>query len=253
MENFDLAANLYDDHFTYSQVGRAQRKQVWGNIDELNIVAPRSVLEINCGTGEDAKIWHSKKHKIIPTDLSPEMIKVASRKSPDLEFKILNINKLESVQNEFDIIFSNFGGLNCLSPTDLNAFFSKAYSKLPTNGQLILVLMGKKCIWDNLFLFLKGKWNQIGRRNTADGIEINVDGQHVTTWYYSPKQIINMASNFSCNRLKPIGLHVPPSYLANFFENKKLLLSTAIFLDKIWSFSFLSNYSDHYFISLTKN
>lgn len=252
MESFDLSAQFYDNQFTNTAVGKAQRDQVWKQIEKLNLNKNQSILEINCGTGEDAKKWNALGHSIVATDLSPEMVKVAQNKNPELNIQVLDINKINDFAIEPDVIFSNFGGLNCLSPIEFEAFFENVQTKLKADGTMMLVIMGKKCIWDNLFLFLKGKWSQIGRRNTEKAIEINVDGNLVKTWYYSPRQIKKMAKTFKIESLKPIGLHVPPSYLAKFFENKRLLLSIAKFYDRMFSFSFLSNYSDHYFISLTK-
>ncbi len=253
MSEFDAAAKTYDDQFTFSIIGKTQRNQVWRYIHPLNLSRQSNVLEINCGTGEDAKRWKNLKFDIRATDLSPKMIEVAKTKFPEISFDVLDINFIENVEKNYNLLFSNFGGLNCLSKSELSSFFQKVHGRLPENGRMILVIMGKKCLWDKLFLVLKRRWKERNRRNTDNFIAVNVDGTEVKTWYYSPKEIVSMTGNlFFVEKLKPIGLFVPPSYLAKQFERKKVVISFFNFLDKLFSFRFLANYADHYLIVLKK-
>lgn len=253
MSSFDLAAKDYDKQFTTTCVGIAQRERVWNYVNAIGTVANKKVLEVNCGTGKDASIWHSKGHSILATDISQKMIDQAKKKYPMIDFRKLNITDLGILDDTFDIIFSNFGGLNCLSPDELNRFFNNAHSRLNPGGSLQLVIMGKKCLWDRLFLILKGRRKERNRRNTTAGIPINVDGESVMTWYYSPKEIRALAEGkYDHIRFKPVGLFIPPSYLAGTFEKRKFSFALLRFLEKSLSFSFFSNYADHYFISMTK-
>jgi ubiquinone/menaquinone biosynthesis C-methylase UbiE len=251
MSDFDNAAPLYDEQFTHTTVGKAQRDQVWKVIKKIAPTKDSNVLEINCGTGEDADKWAQLGHSIHATDLSAGMIKTAQQKFPELTFSVLDAREIGSIGQSHDIIFSNFGGLNCLSPEELENFLSDSISAVTPNGKLILVIMGKKCTWDRVFMVLKRKWKERKRRNTNDFISVHVDGTQVKTWYYSPKDIRSMAQGkYRVTKQKPIGLFVPPSYLSGYFKRKKNLLSFLRFLDKWLSFPSLSNYSDHYLICL---
>jgi hypothetical protein len=99
----------------------------------------------------------------------------------------------------------------------------------------------------------KGRMNQINRRKTSSFLEVNVDGTMVKTWYYSPSEVKKLADpHFEANQLKPIGLFVPPSYLAKFFSNKKRILNLFLFLDKMFAFKIFANYADHFFIVFNK-
>ena len=50
---FDSLAAKYDDLFTRSMIGRAQRGVVWDAL--IDTFEPGAhILEVNCGTGEDA-------------------------------------------------------------------------------------------------------------------------------------------------------------------------------------------------------
>lgn len=254
MSDFDNSVFNYDEQFSFSPVGKAQRELVWYHIKKLKLKENQRVLEINCGTGEDAKRWKNINAEIVATDISPKMIELAKLKYPDVQFEVEDIlaiqDRSEGTQN---IIFSNFGGLNCLSSDQFKSFFKDAATILPPNGKLILVVMGKKCLWDKLFLMFKGRMNQINRRETNSFLEVNVDGTMVKTWYYSPADVKKLAdSYFKANQLKPIGLFVPPSYLAKFFSNKKRILNLFLFLDKMFALKIFANYADHFFIVFNK-
>lgn len=252
-ESFDKVAINYDETFTNTSIGKAQRNAVWINIDQNKFQQNSYVLELNCGTGEDASRWKERKMNILATDISEAMITLAKSKFPKIEFKELDIKNCREELKNKSIVFSNFGGFNCLSKDEIQQFFQIANQNLNESASIILVIMGKKCIWDNLFLLLKGKFSQFGRRNTDQTISISVENTKVQTWYYSPKDIKKMAgSNFKVEKLKPIGLMVPPSYLSKWFDNNPWLISILAFKDRFLSLSILANYADHYYIQFTK-
>lgn len=254
MGDFNPAAFTYDAQFTFSIVGQAQRKLVWHHIYKMRLEPYHTVLEINCGTGEDAYRWSKLNKFITGTDISPKMIEVAKTKFPGISFEGLDIRKINTYQRKYDLLFSNFGGLNCLSPEEIRRFFENVYTQLPQSGRLILVIMGKKCVWDRLFLILKRKWKLRNRRNTINNVEVHVNGSMVNTWYYSPREIQQFTNNkYTVERAYPIGLFVPPSYLSSYFSNKKSWMKLLEFLDRLFSFRFLANYADHYLIVLKKN
>jgi hypothetical protein len=76
----------------------------------------------------------------------------------------------------------------------------------------------------------------------------------VPTFYYNPKDIVNLAGDgFELVAHKPIGFFVPPSYLEGFFRNKVRTLNLLNILeDRISNWSFLSKRADHYIITLQK-
>ena len=78
MEVFDHAASTYDETFTNSCVGEAQREQVWKYVDK-HLNKFNNVLEVNCGTGEDAHRWKFRGKDVVGTDISPEMIRIARK------------------------------------------------------------------------------------------------------------------------------------------------------------------------------
>ena len=253
MSEFDSAATDYDQAFTHTAVGIAQREQVFRALKADRLDSNQHILEINCGTGEDARHLHDLGNTVHATDFSEEMLSVAMNKFPEGNFTQLDIRNISELNDKYSLIFSNFGGLNCLSPKEFSDFLNAAHNQLSTHGHLVLVIMGKKCWWDNFYLFVKGKWSSIRRRNTKEPVEVPVGDIQVKTWYYSPREVKRLlGEKYMVKRVKPIGLYVPPSYMAPFFERKGFLLSLLKLKDRFIRFSFFSNFSDHYYISLQK-
>lgn len=255
--NFDIAALNYDTDFTYSNIGIAQRMQVYRFLKPLLADnKPLNILELNCGTGIDAKYINTFGHKVLATDISTEMLKRAeiNCKQTSVKLSKLDISEinLKTFKSKFDLIFSNFGGLNCLSPEELSNFLAIAPSLLNDKGKMVMIIMPKHTIWERLYFYLKGNKSQARRRDREDYIIANVENSEVKTWYYNPNRIVEYATNFRAIKIKPIGLWVPPSYLETSFLSKKTILKLLNTMDRIFHNSRLSKYSDHFYIELQK-
>lgn len=254
---FDSYAQTYDDHFTNSLIGKAQRKQVYKHLKNHTYFFNKSVLEINCGTGEDA-VWLSKMATyVLATDVSSEMLKVANSKvkGKNIEFKQLAAQDIETlVPEKYDSIFSNFGGLNCLSPQEMILFGDGCEQLQIHENQLAFVIMGTKCLWERFYFKKKGDKEKAFRRTNVKGVDTVIDKQQFKTYYYSPSDIkFFFKENYYHIATKPIGLFVPPSYLEPYFKKRKVVFHALVWLDKIFGrFSFLSNYADHYLIVFEK-
>src|SRR5262249_23889041 len=112
-------AASYDVAFTESLICRAQREVVW---DLLKRVFHRGdrILELNCGTGEDALFLVRRGVSVVAYDASPRMIEVANQRHvPDragvVQFGVLKNEHVSQLGGtaRFDGLLSNFSGLNC--------------------------------------------------------------------------------------------------------------------------------------------
>src|SRR3954467_14621848 len=85
---FDHIASTYDSVFTRSAIGQMQRKRVWKYIEK---VIPQlngfEMLELNCGTGEDAELFGEKGFNIVATDISSEMLKVTNKRAEQVSMQ----------------------------------------------------------------------------------------------------------------------------------------------------------------------
>jgi SAM-dependent methyltransferase len=260
--DFDESAKNYDAIFSYSEIGKAQRNKVHGILSEKVLenekkVQGLDILEINCGTGEDANFFWKKGHQVIATDISEKMIEIARAKFAEtaIQFQQVDIRKIDSYpfEKKFDMIFSNFGGLNCINRSDIENFISHSAELLNPSGKMVLVIMPKKCLWERFYFILKGQFKNAFRRNTNDKVLSNVDGVNVSTWYYQPNEMVDIAKkHYHLLTVKPIGICIPPSYLEFYFQNKKRLLKLFIHLERLFNHRFWSGYADHYLIAFHK-
>lgn len=256
--DFDIAATNYDKNFTNTSIGKAQRLQVYQQIKNIiNQKKVLQILELNCGTGEDANYFSSFNHQVLATDISSKMVSVASKKfkNSNINFQQLDIKELKNktFKKKFDLVFSNFGGFNCLSKNEIAVFLKSAQNILTSQGKIVLVIMPKHTIWEKIYFTFKVEFKKINRRNSNNSIAANVDGINVKTWYFNPNEIVKIAEGYTVQKIKPIGLFVPPSYLQSSFLGNKTVVSFLNTLDTLLGFSFFANFADHYYIELKKN
>src|ERR1051326_4126875 len=76
---FDAVAESYDDTFTKSKIGRAQRSAVWRELEKIFFHGDR-VLEIGCGTGIDACFLANRGVSVLACDSSPRMVQTAEHR-----------------------------------------------------------------------------------------------------------------------------------------------------------------------------
>jgi hypothetical protein len=182
---------------------------------------------------------------------------VPSSQSSDtnLRFQTCSFSEIEHLpEGAFDLIFSNFGGLNCVSPEALSLFGTVFTQKLKPGGRFIAVVMSRFCWWEILYFLLKMKPKSAFRRFSRKPLAARLDAQtSVSTWYYSPSEF---QKHLQCKgkaiAKKPIGFWLPPSYLNPFFEKYPRLLSALNFLEQNFAPSWLAPAADHFFLCIER-
>lgn len=258
--DFDSYAYEYDRHFTYSGIGTLQRNQVWSHLRSF-LKKRLKIIEINCGTGEDAIRLSETGHHVLATDVSLKMIEVAKQKAQKrgaggIIFQQSSFKDLRhyNKNSKFGLLLSNFGGLNCANETELKVMTNDLSNLLKHDGRLFLVIMGRRCKWEQFYFLLKLDVKTAFRRKLMRGVETNLGDTTFKTHYYSPAEISTIfKENFTTELVRPIGLFVPPSYLEPFFSKHRLTLRILSFIDYFFGrISFLADYADHYVIVLRK-
>lgn len=276
---FNTLAGVYDEAFTYTLIGRLQRLRVWHftrqQIRHLENNTPNA-LELNCGTGEDA-LWLARQgFRVLATDIAPEMVAFTQKKAAptpeagQITAAVCDIAQIgtwlesnrgtlpvpaaaEIPAQRFDLVFSNFGGLNCLSPEALTTLGPALKAALLPDGQFVAVLMGRFCFWETLYFLAKGRPKQAFRRLRRGPVAAPLDAQHtVPSWYYSPREFAAFFSDFEVKALHPIGLWLPPSYLDPFFRRFPRLLAFLNRLEAVCAAGFWAGGADHYFIRFVR-
>jgi hypothetical protein len=142
-----------------------------------------------------------------------------------------------------------------LSPQEMEQFKNACVKIQACEDQLVMVLMGRKCLWERLyFSFVKKDRAKARRRLGKEGVEAVIEGKSSQVYYYSPREIKQFfKGDYWHMNTKPVGFFVPPSYLEQQFQKRKGLFYVLKFLDRtLGNFSFLSNYADHYIIFFEK-
>jgi SAM-dependent methyltransferase len=257
---FDDSAASYDAGFTDTPIGRSQRDKVWDYFTRAFDPFPSNILELNCGTGEDAVFFARHRAQVTATDVSAAMLKLTNEKVVANQLEHLITTKQLDLRNifqwpsseKYDLVFSDFGGLNCLGPEQLAALFKDLAHRLRPGGRLILVLMPRFCAWESLYFISRFQLKKAFRRNTAAAQKASLGSAELDTWYYSPGHIRKMTNGyFRVVDVKPIGFTVPPSYLNPAFSNRPRMLARLDRIEqKLNTFRLLSALSDHYLIDL---
>ncbi|HEU4717214.1 MAG TPA: methyltransferase domain-containing protein, partial [Bacteroidia bacterium] len=256
---FNEYAPFYDEHFTRSLTGTMQRKRVWKFLSRnISVKTHRNVLELNCGTGEDALWFSDRGFNITATDLSPEMVAVTKEKLQGFA-QVAFVSDIRDVASQcggrkFNLVFSDFGGMNCLGPDELKKCAAQFSGLLETGGRLVFVVMSRNCRWEQRYFRRKDDRESAYRRRSKEGIGANVFGQEIFTWYYSPEEFAGLfAGFFRVRKFRPIGYAIPPSYLDRWLAKRKLLAKLLGLAESVCgNFSRLSDKADHFIIDLEK-
>lgn len=247
---FDAYAASYDDHFTRSAIGKLQRAAVWRYLKPLIAAKPLKILEINCGTGEDTIRLAQLGHTVTATDASSAMIRICKAKQQEgVSFLQADFFELKGVLGDarFDLVFSNFGGLNCVDAGQTSQIAATLQELLRPNGFLFVVYMSSGCWWERLYFTYKGEREKAGRRQQEGPVKATVMGDELDIWYFSPRQLEALFTPyFQLQSIYPVGLFVPPSYLEGIFAKHPRLLQLLYGLDRLFTSSRWANSADHF-------
>jgi SAM-dependent methyltransferase len=226
---FDRMAFQYDSLFTFSRIGRAQRGVVWQRAAGAFFPGSR-VLELNCGTGEDALFLARKGVVVTACDASSQMIRRAkirkSQEAPNssVNFRVLPIEDLHELGNQpvFDGVFSNFSGLNCVE--DLAPVFNRLAVLLRPGAKLLLCLSTRFCVWEILHYAMKREFQKAIRRCHGRSLA-NFDELSFRTYYPTIRSLRGIfGSAFQLRSITGVGLTVPPSYLESWMRKHPQML-----------------------------
>jgi ubiquinone/menaquinone biosynthesis C-methylase UbiE len=215
---FDRIAQAYDSRFTDSLIGRAQREAVW-KVLTRTFRSSQNILELNCGTGEDAMFLAGKGITVFALDASRQMIARARQRlqhnSPQLpivfcQWPTERIGDLHP-EKQFDGAFSNFSGLNCVA--DLGVVASSLAHLVKQDGSLVLCFSTRFCLIEILYYLAIGEWRKALRR-CKGYTQVTIDDVRFTVYYPTIRQIRrHFMPGFRLRSCTGIGVTVPPSYL----------------------------------------
>lgn len=237
---FDGVAGAYDELFTRSVIGRAQRNQVWQRL--LSAFHPgERILELNCGTGEDARFLAQRGISVFACDASSVMIEVAEARgrleagAAEIKYRQLANEDLSVLlpHGRFDGAFSNFSGLNCLA--DLQPVARNLASLVRPGGRLVICLWSRICVAELVWFVLQGQFDKAFRRLHGKATA-RVGGLALEVSYPTVRDVRRMFSPwFRLESRTAIGLFVPPSYVETWVRDHEKTFSLLEELDRRFS------------------
>lgn len=241
---FDAFAGDYDTDFTHSKLGRLLRPRVWEKLAQY-FSPGQHVLELACGTGEDA-VWLAQQGvRLTATDGSAEMVRQAQAKAEAagvsnqievVQISLQEIGDPPTVRDSssfvlrplpvssgrrtavsgqlFDGVFSNFGGLNTIGRW--GALAESLATIIRPGGTAILVPMGPFCPWEILWHAGHGQL-QTAFRRWQNSAPAQIGEATIPIWYPSASRLrADFAPWFKHLHTESLGLWLPPSYLDQF-------------------------------------
>ena len=233
---FDAIASRYDDMFSAAAnpLIAMMRARVMSAVDR-HFATPATLLEIGCGTGEDALALVERGHRVVACDPAPAMIATARAKaaavnhgsSAAIEFVLGSVEKVAdgwSARGQaVDGVFSNFAPLNCepsLAP--LRLLLERS---LRRGGRFIAVVLPQICPLEVALFMARAEPRAALRRFRRDAVA-DVEGQHFTMKYYGAADFDRaLGAGFQRIETRSLGLFLPPLGFGNAFARVPGLLT----------------------------
>jgi ubiquinone/menaquinone biosynthesis C-methylase UbiE len=255
---FDRIAQDYDQIFTDSRIGRAQRTAVW-KVLTRTFRKNDNILELNCGTGEDALFLAGQAISVFACDASRQMIARAEQRlrhvappSPVVfcELPTEHIGELHP-DTQFDGAFSNFSGLNCIA--DLSAVASSLARLIRNEGRLVLCFSTRFCLVEIVYFLARRQWRKAVRRCNGSA-RVTLGNGHFTVYYPTIRRICQcFAPAFRLYACTGIGVTVPPSYLDGWARRHPDLFHILCRLESlVATLPILRNSGDHVLLCFEK-
>jgi SAM-dependent methyltransferase len=228
---FDAGAARYDAEFTNQLLGRWLRASVRERLAAA-FASGSHVLDLGCGTGEDAVWLAGRGVRVTATDASPAMLALAEAKAARsgvadrVSVAPLDLGDPRAPDassfGPFDGILSNFGALNCLD--DRRPLAAALAGWVRPGGRVVLVAMGPVCVWEIGWHLARGRPRTAFRR-LRNGASAHVGGgASVPVWYPSPGRLrAELEPWFRHRETAALGVLMPPSYLAELVERRPRL------------------------------
>jgi len=253
---FDVLAPVYDADFTASPVARYLRDRVQRRL-LMRFRPGDHVLELGCGTAEDAVQLAAHGVRVTATDASTGMLTSAAAKAADqplLQTAVLDLDRLPNDFREpYAGVYANFGVLNCLSVwRPLAAWLA---DRLRPGAIAAFSLMSPLCAWESLWCAAHGDFTTAVRRWRGLSI-FQPDGANRPVYVRYPtnrRLTADFAPHFRRVHVEGVGVFLPPTAMYPIVERRPAWLRRLIGLeDALGSWPPLSLLADHYWIEFER-
>lgn len=234
-EAFSRTAERYDSFSQDHPHLTRMRNKVYSHVMRY-VPQEARILELNAGTGTDAVQLAQHGYYVHATDIAPGMLSRLQDKVSQLSLQdrvtmearsFLSLDDMQGAP--FDAVFSDLGGLNCVS--DLTPVIRQLPKLLKPGGTVTWVLMSHICLWEIAEVF-RGKVSLAFRRFSRGKVRANLEGLHFDVYYFSPRQVIGwFGKEFELLALEGLSVITPTAESKNFAKWHPRLYRALSWLD----------------------
>jgi SAM-dependent methyltransferase len=259
---FDSLAPTYDQDFTASPIARYLRRRVHARLVR-HFHADDQVLELGCGTGEDALFLANQGIRVTATDASEKMLETTRAKTagnPLVRVERLDLTAITAyspltggVENTYHGVFANFGVLNCLS--DWRVLAGWLTQRTKPGGIAAFGVMSPLCLWEMTWHGLHGDLRTATRRlRKTARFQPDLSLEATLIAYPTVRRLSrDFAPYFKRIHVEGLGLFLPPSDVFGVIEKRPRLLNRLITLEARFApLPAFASFADHYWIEFQR-
>ena len=224
---FSLAASTYDFEQARNKVAS------WSRARNLHLLArafpgESRVVEVGCGTGEEAIYLARRGVSVIATDAAQGMIDAArtklGRESAEVRERValavLPASRLldlgaQITAHSLDGAYSSFGPLNC--EADLNPVVNAMGELVKPGGRVVISLISRYCLWETLWYLVHLQLEKAFRRwsgSTNATVHAERQDERIPVYYWSASELERTFGRyFKVTRRMALPWLLPPQYL----------------------------------------
>jgi len=222
------------------------------------------VLELGCGTGEEAIALGRHGVRVLATDVSSRMLSIAAEKAEaaglaqDVQTRLMAAGEIDVLVDEFgegafDGVYSSFGPLN--GEPDLGRV-SRSLTELTRPGSLLVASVMNQFYAFEVAWYLAHLRPQQATRRCRGKTMAKVSPDlpvSVPTWYYTPRTFARAFPSFRKTRCRALTLLLPPPYASHLWKRfpgmMRHLMPWEDRLSTLWPLSALG---DHFLITMER-
>lgn len=247
-EAFDRHAESYDRRFSNHVLGESVRHEVW-KIADRTFSSARRLLDLGCGTGEDAVHFAARGVQVTAVDVSPQMLNhlqakaLAAGVDGNIEYVASEMRQFCPAPSHFDGIISDFGALNCVA--DLNWLSDLAQQVLSPGSCLVLTTMGVFYPLESAAFLFRRQFRDVLRRLQSPCM-VSVEGISLPVYYHSLGKMRRMlGARFQLEQVIGLRAFLPvPGWEHVSNSNRSSLLDR---IDGLWCrCRWTASYADHF-------
>lgn len=246
---FDNVAEVFESRLE-NEITRNLRARVYRTVGSL-IPSGGSILDINCGIGIDALELAVQGYHVTGIDIASKMIEEARKRAAKFQtnhakFFVASFEDLSPLRpNSFDLVLSNFGGLNCVER--LEPVTRQIASVTRQDGYFLGVFMPPHCLWEIVAGLARLNFRSAFRRFNKRAFASGFQGHTFQVFYHSPFSFSRQLDRwFRVEHIQSFNIFSPPPHAVHFQRSNPYL---SAFLQRVdglvGSFPVFRSIGDH--------